>query len=392
MTLALALALPRLLDHDDLAGSADRSDLLSCGGEKSSATSLCGPAKRGADVRSVSNQLTTWNLTSCGTSVASSECSEELFSSVSVGDQDDCYSLLDDQELTSLDLFPEGSVCSDVSSSISTYWDWSDSEFEWQLPGSDIASGSDVLSDIIPSVPSSPCLFTKRKPKLHPHRNLDELPWSAMTNDEQVEYIEYLSRKVSTEMGLREQLDIIKIIDPCAQISPTDSEFIIELNCLTDEKLKQVRSYIREHSPRLRASSIREGWKRSSHSSASTGGVSGASSSNASMVSSASSSTCSTASNSVAGGTASACSGSSVANISRAHSDGNLSSAAERIRDSKKRSKQRKLQQKALRKRQLKEQRQARKERLSGLFLNEEVLSLRVTEEEDRAGDLDILM
>lgn len=333
-----------------------------------------------------------WNLTSCGTSVASSECSEELFSSVSVGDQDDCYSLLDDQELTSLDLFPEGSVCSDVSSSISTYWDWSDSEFEWQLPGSDIASGSDVLSDIIPSVPSSPCLFSKRKPKPHPHRNLDELPWSAMTNDEQVEYIEYLSRKVSTEMGLREQLDIIKIIDPCAQISPTDSEFIIELNCLTDEKLKQVRNYIREHSPRQRASSTREGWKRSSHSSASTGGVSGASSSNASMVSSASSSTGSTASNSVAGGTASACSGSSVANISRAHSDGNLSSAAERIRDSKKRSKQRKLQQKALRKRQLKEQRQARKERLSGLFLNEEVLSLRVTEEDDHVDDLDILM
>lgn len=77
--------------------------------------------------------LCRWNLTSCGTSVASSECSEELFSSVSVGDQDDCYSLLDDQEFTSFDLFPEGSVCSDVSSSISTYWDWSDSEFEWQV-------------------------------------------------------------------------------------------------------------------------------------------------------------------------------------------------------------------------------------------------------------------
>lgn len=72
-------------------------------------------------------------MTSCGTSVASSECSEELFSSVSVGDQDDCYSLLDDQEFTSFDLFPEGSVCSDVSSSISAYWDWSDSEFEWQV-------------------------------------------------------------------------------------------------------------------------------------------------------------------------------------------------------------------------------------------------------------------
>ncbi|XP_056328731.1 protein FAM199X [Danio aesculapii] len=318
-----------------------------------------------------------WNLTSCGTSVASSECSEELFSSVSVGDQDDCYSLLDDQELTSFDLFPEGSVCSDVSSSISTYWDWSDSEFEWQLPGSDIASGSDVLSDIIPSVPSSPCLVSKRKSK--PHRNLDELPWSAMTNDEQVEYIEYLSRKVSTEMGLREQLDIIKIIDPSAQILPTDSEFIIELNCLTDEKLKQVRSYIREHSPRQRPNMTRDNWKRSMASSGSTSGVSAHSSSNASMVSSTSSSTASTGSN-------------SSTNISRAHSDGNLATAAERIRDSKKRSKQRKMQQKALRKRQLKEQRQARKERLSGLFLNEEVLSLKVTEEEDHCDDVDVLM
>jgi len=82
----------------------------------------------------------------------------------------------------------------------------------------------------------------------------------------------------------------------------------------------------------------------------------------------------------------------SSANMSRAHSDSNLSaSAAERIRDSKKRSKQRKLQQKALRKRQLKEQRQARKERLSGLFLNEEVLSLKVTEE-DHEADVDVLM
>ncbi|MCI4379852.1 hypothetical protein PGIGA_G00233160 [Pangasianodon gigas] len=316
-----------------------------------------------------------WNLTSCGTSVASSECSEELFSSVSVGDQDDCFSLLDDQELTSFDFFPEGSVCSDVSSSLSTYWDWSDSEFEWQLPGSDIASGSDVLSDIIPSIPSSPCLVSKRKSK--PHRNLDELPWSAMTNDEQVEYIEYLSRKVSTEMGLREQLDIIKIIDPSAQISPTDSEFIIELNCLTDDKLKQVRNYIKDHSPRQRPTAMRDSWKRSVPSSAST--VSVQSSSNVSMVSSTSSSAGSISSN-------------SSTSISCTHSDGNLATVAERIRDSKKRSKQRKLQQKALRKRHLKEQRQARKERLSGLFLNEEVLSLKLTEEDDHGDDIDILM
>ncbi|XP_038630137.1 protein FAM199X [Scyliorhinus canicula] len=316
-----------------------------------------------------------WNLTSCGTSVASSECSEELFSSVSCGDQEDCYSLLDDQEFTqnaSFDFFPEDSVYSDVSSSISTYWDWSDSEFEWQLPGSDFASGSDILSDVVPSIPSSPCPALKRRSKQH--RSLDELPWSAMSNDEQVEYIEYLSRKVSTEMGLREQLDIIKIIDPNAQISPTDSEFIIELNCLTDEKLKQVRNYIKEHGARQR--SVRESWRRGSYTGC------GASSSSGSMVSSASSSGSSGCNSASA----------SSANMSRAHSDSNLStSAAERIRDSKKRSKQRKLQQKAMRKRQLKEQRQARKERLSGLFLNEEVLSVKVAEE-DHEGDVDILM
>ncbi|KAK1346627.1 hypothetical protein QTO34_000487, partial [Cnephaeus nilssonii] len=225
------------------------------------------------------------------------------------------------------------------------------------LPGSDIASGSDVLSDVIPSIPSSPCLLPKKKNK---HRNLDELPWSAMTNDEQVEILAFLIKSMYVET----------------------IEFIIELNCLTDEKLKQVRNYIKEHSPRQRP--VREAWKRSNFSCASTSGVSGASasSSSASMVSSASSS------GSSVGNSAS----NSSANMSRAHSDSNLSaSAAERIRDSKKRSKQRKLQQKALRKRQLKEQRQARKERLSGLFLNEEVLSLKVTEE-DHEADVDVLM
>lgn len=88
----------------------------------------------------------------------------------------------------------------------------------------------------------------------------------------------------------------------------------------------KVRNYIKEHSPRQRP--VREAWKRSSFSCASTSGVSGASasSSSASMVSSASSS------GSSVGNSAS----NSSANMSRAHSDSNLSaSAAERIRDSK---------------------------------------------------------
>lgn len=65
-----------------------------------------------------------------------------------------------------------------------------------KLPGSDIASGSDVLSDVIPSIPSSPCLLPKKKNK---HRNLDELPWSAMSNDEQVEILTFLIKKIYVE-------------------------------------------------------------------------------------------------------------------------------------------------------------------------------------------------
>lgn len=62
-----------------------------------------------------------------------------------------------------------------------------------KLPGSDIASGSDVLSDVIPSIPSSPCLLPKKKNK---HQNLDELPWSAMTNDEQVKISAFLIKSI----------------------------------------------------------------------------------------------------------------------------------------------------------------------------------------------------
>lgn len=84
--------------------------------------------------------------------------------------------------------------------------------------------------------------------------------------------------------------------------------------------ITQVRNYIKDHSPRQRPTGMRETWKRSVASSASA--VSVQSSSNVSMVSSTSSSTSSISSN-------------SSTSISCAHSDGNLASVAERIRDSK---------------------------------------------------------
>lgn len=48
-----------------------------------------------------------------------------------------------------------------------------------------------------------------------------------MTLEDQLEAVEGLTRIISYEMGLREQLDIIRIIQPTAVISPSDKEFVI---------------------------------------------------------------------------------------------------------------------------------------------------------------------
>lgn len=48
-----------------------------------------------------------------------------------------------------------------------------------------------------------------------------------MTSDDQVEAVELLTRVASVTMGLREQMDIIRIINPEATVLPTDTEFEI---------------------------------------------------------------------------------------------------------------------------------------------------------------------
>lgn len=48
-----------------------------------------------------------------------------------------------------------------------------------------------------------------------------------MSSEEQVEVVEELSRVISNELGLREQLEVIKMISPAADVSPTDKEFVI---------------------------------------------------------------------------------------------------------------------------------------------------------------------
>lgn len=52
-----------------------------------------------------------------------------------------------------------------------------------------------------------------------------------MSSDDQVEAVESLTRVASLTMGLREQMDIIRIINPEATVLPTDTEFEIGKYC-----------------------------------------------------------------------------------------------------------------------------------------------------------------
>lgn len=48
-----------------------------------------------------------------------------------------------------------------------------------------------------------------------------------MSSNDQAEAVEFLTRVASMTMGLREQMDIIRIINPEATVLPTDTEFEI---------------------------------------------------------------------------------------------------------------------------------------------------------------------
>ena len=48
-----------------------------------------------------------------------------------------------------------------------------------------------------------------------------------MTSDEQSKAVEYLKRIINNEMVLREQLEIIRILNPDTKLKPTDTQFII---------------------------------------------------------------------------------------------------------------------------------------------------------------------
>ncbi|XP_065072308.1 protein FAM199X-A-like [Rhopilema esculentum] len=71
--------------------------------------------------------------------------------------------------------------------------------------------------------------------------------WSELSTQRQQEVLEMLIGMVSQKLGLREQLELIKIICPDADVSPNDKEFFIDFELFDDEKFKGVCAFVKEH-------------------------------------------------------------------------------------------------------------------------------------------------
>lgn len=78
--------------------------------------------------------------------------------------------------------------------------------------------------------------------------------WSHMSPEEQLNTLHALS-EVTYHMGLREQMEIIKIIDPTAIIAPDCKEFALDSTNLDDIKLKKIISFVIKQRHHLKNSS-----------------------------------------------------------------------------------------------------------------------------------------
>ncbi|XP_006818629.1 uncharacterized protein LOC102810172, partial [Saccoglossus kowalevskii] len=268
------------------------------------------------------------------TSAASSECSDDAFIDVvDVGDVDDhLFNTADNDYISNsiLNILEEGNITDHVS--LSTF-EWTDNEVDLQVANNvEVSnSGSDSHSDAMPSSPTIP----RKKKKI-----ADNAQWSGLCYEDKVRLVESLGQSISNELGLREQLDVIRIINPSAVISPSDSEFVIDIQALNDDKLKRIRDYVKKNAS-------------NNNNSSNSGSRSPQKSSDESSSSEYS------------------------------------SSPDQRVKQSKKQNREKRHQQKAIKQKQRKEYRQAMKEKRSGLFNKEEVMSLTIHEQQEE--DIDIL-
>lgn len=261
---------------------------------------------------------------SCPSEV-SSECSENLNSTFFSENSSDCGDEIP------LDIVAElqETLFGDISSSLVNILDIVE-EDTCLLDDDHWTSALESISTVPDLTSPAPCSSTASGHKSTPQQNRKKpARWSTLCDDEKASVIEELSRVISNELGLREQLEVIRIINPSAEVSPTDKEFVIDIYSIDEGKLEKIQEYIAGHaqSPCIPSKDSSE-----------------------------------------------------------------VSPKKHSKQANKKQSiQEKKVRQKFYKQRQRKEYRQMLKEKRSGLFAREEVLSVSEIEPGDGEGDIDIL-
>ena len=95
------------------------------------------------------------------------------------------------------------------------------------------------------SAPASP----KPQVKNRTNTNGRQLPtklWSKMTSHEQTSTTEDLTRIINEQLGRREQLEIIRILQPDgSQLLPHQTEFILDFSGMNDDKHRRIKNIIK---------------------------------------------------------------------------------------------------------------------------------------------------
>lgn len=213
----------------------------------------------------------------------------------------------------------------------------------------DLAADSDWSSSAFSTCDDDPWIGMQRPPRPVRAPDLFTGPssksWLMMSGEEQLRTVETLTEVISRRLDLREQVEVIRIIDPRAVLQPSDREFVIDLKHLNDQKLREIADYVRRHAADWDRLDDHDG-------------------------SSASSATSSGRRRALHGGGRQRISGSAASSVA---SETSSSSSGPSF---SKRQTQRRRRQQTKTWRQRKARQQLQKERRSGLFVNEQVLSI----------------
>ncbi|XP_052271691.1 protein FAM199X-like isoform X2 [Dreissena polymorpha] len=118
------------------------------------------------------------------------------------------------------------------------------------------SGGGGTLSDWSPSympVPEASQAFTcttlatscKTKSKSSRHPVCQK--WKNMSDNERFKLIDELSLTISHQLEFREQMEIIKIIDPAANLNKHRTEFVIDLYAIDEGKLRRIQDLVNLH-------------------------------------------------------------------------------------------------------------------------------------------------